>query len=398
MVQAIQFSGFKGMNNINGDTELPHDAARRIVNADVLDSGRLRRRKGSTLSLALAGAHSLWSDGVTAYYVLSNILYRFVPGSASVAMGSFNAGQNRISYVKVNEVIYLTCATASASIRNGVLSCWGVETPSSSPTLTASTGVMPAGVYAACVTYITADGRESAPSSIVWITLAADGGITTLSMPNPTSPFVTAKRLYLTLCDGDVFYQAAEVAITDQFTAIGVQVNGNQLRTLHLSVPPFGSALAHYNGWIFIVDAADPRIVWYTEAQDFDHVDKRSNYYQFSPVSLIAATLDGLYVCADQTYFLPQAGQKEAGQRLVLEVGAIANSASTIPNTTDAIWMTSRGPCIGKDGGIVELLVEKSIASGEMANAASMVREKDGIRQFVVVGNNTQASGLVAGG
>jgi len=398
MATVVNFSGFKGMDNIHADTELSNDVARRIVNADVLDSGRLRRRKGSTLALALAGAHSLWSDGVTAYYVLSNVLYRFVPGNASVALGAFAADTNRISYQKINSIVYLTCATARARINNGVLESWGIDNPTSAPTLITSAGVLPAGIYQACVTYVAADGRESGNSTLTSITLLVNGGITTLSMPNPVNADVTKKRLYLTADNGDTLYLAAEVNPTDQFTSIDTPVNGHALRTLHLSPPPFGSALTHYNGWIFIIDAADTHIVWYTESQDYEHVDRRKNFYQFAPVSVIASVTDGIYVCADNTYFLPMAGQPDAVQRIVLEFSAQANSATTIPNTTDAIWMTSRGPCIGKDSGIVELLVEKSIASGEMNNVAAIVREKDGARQFVVVGSNTQASGLIAGG
>lgn len=397
-MEPVIYSGLKGMDNIHGDIELPHDILRRLVNADVLDSGRLKRRKGSAQALSVSGAHSLWPDGVHAYFVLANQLRKFMVNGTSSVIGTFLAGLNKVSYSSVNGYVYLTCKTARARLLDGVLSTWGVELPTSPPTMTASAGSLSAGKYFACITYLLADGRESGASALSSITLAVDGGITTLSMPNPVDANVTKKRLYLSRADGDVLYMAAEVGRTDQFVSRGTEPAGAKLRTAHLSPPPMGKALDHYNGRIFIVDAAEPNVVWYTEAQDYDHVNLRKNYYQFAaPVSVIAAVKDGLYVCADQTYFIPGAGNPDARREIILEFGAIEGSASTLPNSANAIWMSIHGPVIGKDGGVVELIAEKAIAAADMTNATSMVREKDGLRQFVVVGSNGESSFLQAG-
>lgn len=398
MGQSVRFGAFKGMDNIHQDIELPHDVLRRAVNADVMDSGRLRRRKGSSQSLAIAGAHSLGGDGSRAYFIAANQMREFSPNGTSTVIGAFAAADNRAAYAPVNNDMYVTCKTASGRIRNGVLTPWGVEVPTAPPVLAASVGVLAAGEYYAAVTYVFADGRESGASALAKITLVATGGITTLAMPNPADANVTKKRLYISTTDGEVLFMAAEIAAADQFVTCGVFPAGARLRTAHLSPPPKGCALAQYNGKIFIVDAADPRVLWFTENLDYDHVDTRKNYYQFGvDISVIAAVTDGLYVCADQTYFLPNAGSPDAGQRVVLGFGAVAGSATQIPNSANMIWMTEHGPAIGKDGGAIELIAENSIASGDMINAAGMVREKDGIRQFVVVGNNTQESALQAG-
>lgn len=386
------------MDNIHDDIELQHDVLRRAVNADVLDSGRMKRRKGSTQALSASGSHSLWADGTQAYFILANQLRKFMVNGTSSVIGEFLAGVNKVSYHSVNGCIYMTCKTARARMLNGTLSSWGIEVPSSPPTMAASAGILTAGTYFACLTYLLADGRESGASLLSTITLPVDGGITTLSMPNPVDANVTKKRLYLSHSDGDVLYMAAEVGRMDQFVSCGTEPAGAQLRTAYLSPPPMGKELEYYNGRIFIVDAADPSIVWFTEALDYDHVNLLKNYYQFAaPVSVIAAVGDGLYVCSDQTYFISGAGSPDAARRIILEFGAIEGSASSLPNSADAIWMSVHGPVIGKDGGVVELIAEKIIAAADMTNAASMVREKDGLRQFVVVGNNGENSSLQAG-
>ena len=399
MTIPVKFRGWaRGVDNVHQDYEIPSDSLRRGVNVDILDSGKIRRRKGFTQTLASSGAHSLWSDGTVAYFVQNNQLRKFYENGTSVSLGTIAAGANRVSYVKVGQDVYFTCATARGKIKNGTLASWGVEVPATPPTVTTTAGVLPPGTYYAAVTYVMPDGRESGASLLTQTTLSTDGGVTVTSMPIPVDATITKKRLYLSTADGEILYMAAELGAADLFATISSPVSGAELRTAYLSTPPLGSAIAYTNGRIFVVDVADPRVVWFTEALDYDHVDTRKGYYTFgAPVSVIAGTSDGLYVCADMTYFIPGAGSPDATQRMVLEFGAIAGSETTIPFSTDVIWMTEQGPVIGKDGGVIEMLSKERMSPGGMADAAAMVRDKDSVRQYVVVGSNIDSSSLQAG-
>lgn len=399
MTIPVKFRGWaRGVDNVHQDYEIPADSLRRAVNVDVLDSGKLRRRKGSSQTLAASGSHSLWSDGATAYYVQSNTLRRFFENGTSTSLGTFAAGTNPVAYVKAGQEVYFTCATARGKIKNGILTSWGVEVPATPPTLTATAGVLPPGTYFAAVTYVTADGRESGASLLAQVTLAVDGGVAVTSMPVPVDSNVTKKRLYISTADGEVLYMAVEVASADLFATMASSVTGAELRTAYLSTPPLGSAVTLANGRIYIIDAVDPRVVWFTEALDYDHVDIRKGYYTFgSPVTVIAGVADGVFMCADMTYFVSGAGTAEATQRVVLEFGAVAGSATTIPFSTDAIWMTEQGPVIGKDGGVVEMLTKERMSPGGMVDATALVRDKDSVRQYIVVGSNTESSALQAG-
>lgn len=388
----------KGVDNVHTDYELPDDMLRRGVNVDVFDSGKLRRRKGHTIVTSLSGAHSMWSDGSAAYYARSNALYRFYENGVSTSLGTFQCGTNRVAFVKVDSEVYMTCSTARAAIRNGAMVSWGIAVPSVPPTIAATTGVLPAGTYHAAVTYLTADGRESGASLITKIVLATTGGIVTTAMPVSGDSSVTRKRLYVSTTDGEIMYMAAEVSAATQFVTVSTLPAGPELRTAYLVPPPLGVALAYFNGRIFIVDAADPTVVWYTEATDYGHVNMRKNFYKFgAAVTMIVNVDDGIYVAADQTYFISQAGSAEHSQRLVLEAGAVFGSAASIPDTTDAIWMSERGAVIGKAGGVVSVLSGAQVSSGGMIDGAAMVREQDSVRQYVVVGSNSQVSALQAG-
>jgi len=387
----------KGVDNVHADFELPPDTLMRGVNINILDSGKVRRRDGHALATALSGAHSLWSDGDTAYYIRANTLYRYSSAGVSTSIGAFAAGANRAAFVKVDADVYVTSKTAKTKIKGGVVSPWGVETPTSPPSVSATTGILPAGVYFVACTFLTADKQESGASSLAKITLATPGGIVTTAMPIPADPLATLKRVYISTTDGEVLYMAAEVSAATQFVSVTTLPSGAELRTEHISPPPLGVLLAYLNGRIFIVDAADPTILWYTEANAYGHIKLRKNFYKFeAPVTMIAASSDGLYVAADSTWFISGAGSAEATQRIVLEDGAVFGSAASIPDTTNVIWMSPRGAVIGKESGVIEVLADKRAFPGDMVDAAAMVREQNSIRQYVIV-EVTQRLKLYAG-
>jgi len=387
-----------GMNNIAPDHALPTSkygrtiAVRNAVNVDFDDSGNVRRRKGFSPSVAIPGAHSLWS-GAGAFFVAGDVLYSF-DGVTAHALGAVNTADGRLAYERVNADNYFICPTARGMIRGGALLPWGVEAPATPPTLVASAGNLDAGKYYAAMTYVLADGRESGASQLTSASLDASGGFAVVAMPVPIAAEVVKKRLYLSTADGDVLYLAMEAAPADQFAAIGSAPSGSELRTAYLSPPPLGHALAYFDGRLFI---ADGKTVWYTEPHDYDHVDTRENFYQFgAEVSVIAAVMDGLYVCADRTYFIPGAGGKNAEQLEVLDFGAFAGTAQRVPKSKNSIWMSERGPVVASAGGAVEVLSGDSLSPGKMEGAASLVRESDGLRQFIAVGRAAEGSSLQA--
>lgn len=395
MTHTVQLAGWpKGMDNIHADHEIPADTLRRAINFDVFDSGKLRRRRGFSQALAASGAHSLWSDGAdNAYFMAGGTLKRLSRDMSASSLGAVPSGVNPLAWSKVNADAYFTCPTARGKVTGGVLTDWGIDLPSSPPLMIQTAGALDVGTYHAVITYVMADGRESGSSAMSSHVLTASGNLAFYGLPIPTQAGVVGKRIYLTTADGEVFYRVAEVSAVSGTAILGAF--GPELRTLYLTPPPRGTALAFALGRLFI---ADGKTVWFTESMDFDHVDPRKNFYQFpKDVTLIAGTRDGLYVCADQTYFIAGAGTAEAVQRVVFDFGAIAGTNTIMPVTKDPIWFSERGAVIGKDGGMATIVSEKLVSPGRMTVAASMVREKDSLRQFIVVGNNSEASSLQCG-
>lgn len=390
-----------GVDNVHDDHELPRDALRNAVNVDILDSGKIRQRNGHVLSLAATSAHSLWSDENNAYYVEGNQLKKFNTDNTSTVIGTVNTDDNHLAYKKINEQVYFSSKIAKGKLVDGQLKQWGIDVPTSPPGLSLYSGTLEAGTYFAVVTYVADDGRESGASVQTSITLTDVGGIAVIGMPVPADATIAKKRLYLSTPNGEVLYMAKEVSADAQFIDISTLDLRQECRTLHLSPPPFSTAIAYANGRLFMVDAEDSRIVWFTESISYELVDRRKNYYVFDkPVTLIAGTATGrgLYICAGETYFISNAGVKDQdGKTTIFGFGAFAESLSTIPTTKEPIWMTERGAVIGKEDGGAQLLAAGRLEPGKMINVASMVREQNSIRQFVAVGNKTDASTVEAG-
>jgi hypothetical protein len=302
----------------------------------------------------------------------------------------------------VNGTVYISCATASAKIENGILAPWGIETPAGAVQLVpTTTGVMTPGDYQVAVTYVLSNGTESRPSLIATVTIPANtgagAGLIATSIPLPASPYVVSKRIYMSTADGEELYLVAEHPASTAFASFGLDPTGPRLLTAELSPIPNSIALANYGGRIFFVPAATPNVVGFTEAFGYDHTNLAANYYQFpAPVTVIAAVTDGLYVCADKTYFLAHAGSSDATQAIVLDFGAVYGSAVRIPQTATSMWLSPKGSVVGGDGGGVTMAVEASISVPAMSNAAGMYREQDGIKQFVVTGQNGAPGSLQA--
>lgn len=390
----------KGMDNVHEPHELASNALVRAINVDITDTGKVRRRRGHTLVNAMSDAHSLWDDGAdNAYFVRNNQLYKLLEGANTQLIGTVQANLNHLSYVSVHDTIYFTSKNVRGRIKNDVLEPWGIETPATPPQLAQTAGNLDAGTYFGLITYVLADGRESGASTISRVDLTESAGIATLLLPIPVDPAVTRKRLYLTTANGLNFYMAKEVAAADQFIIVNTETSGAELRTQHLSPLPNGIAITYSNGRIFVIDAADPRVVKYTLTNQYDHTDVREKYYLFpEPCNLIAGTKSGLYIGSGKAvYYIGNAGTAESSFNLIFNYGTIAESARIIPGTDEYIWMTERGAMVGHDGGQYEILANGSLVTGFMDNAASMVREKDGLTQYVVVGNNTEASSLQVG-
>lgn len=156
------------------------------------------------------------------------------------------------------------------------------------------------------------------------------------------------------------------------------------------SPPPPGSILRYHFGRIYIVDADDPRIVWFTEPYAFGRVKLQKGYLGFeSPVRIFESVSDGIWCATDEcTWWLAGTDPSEFAQQLMtvnpqLNYGGVARSSVKVPFDNDVMWMSPYGAVRAAPGGQIKALHENDVAVSPAAVGASLILEADGNNHFI---------------
>lgn len=397
-----------GINNLLPDYALPKEALRDGSNIDIFDNGKIKRRAGSAKKVNLVGAHSFWSDPKNprpdiAYYVAGTTLYslKMVSGIlTSTAIVTGLAAGRKVAYLFLNGDVFWSNSVISGRIHNGVNGPWGLETPASKPILTASTvgGLFP-GKYQVVLTYRNALGEESGTDVAQTISVPSGGSIVLTGMPTPVSSQVAQICVYCTAANGETLHKVAVIPSSSSTYTISTMANATTiLRTQFLQPMPAGDRIAHLNGVIFV--ASGPNI-FYTEPLRYGLCNLNENFYSFpQDVDEMLAVPDeaglrpqeGLYVCADRTYFLLRAGVPEVEQKIIFPFGAIKGTGLYLLNSPNVTWMSPRGQIVGGLAGKAKVETEAQYMPGVMSHGASIIREQNGLKQIINTVNQSEIS------
>lgn len=163
--------------------------------------------------------------------------------------------------------------------------------------------------------------------------------------------------------------------------------------------PPKASILTYYQGRIYL---AAGHMVWATEHLLYQYVDKNRGYFQFEgKVNMLAAVMDGLYVGTDEgVWFLGGKRFEELVRERVMDSPVIPGSAVIIPAElanppqvgpgvdtpmeVAVAFMTTRGFCVGEDGGKTTNLTEGKVFFPVAQRSQAFWRRQDGMNHYVV--------------
>jgi hypothetical protein len=374
-----------GVDNLATDQALPREALRNAVNVDLTKEGHARRRPGFT-SRRSSKAHSLWSDGTTLYGVDNESLSYFTRAASGVLTPTtLRAGfpsTQPVAWLAVNDRVYYSNGVVTGMIVNKVHYPWGVEVPNGQPTLTASAaGGLRAGRYQVAVTFVSSPGEEGGTGAAVAVEVAEGGGINLSAIPQPKDASVTRIRVYRTQTNADVFYLHAEYATGTTSATLGTSVSlGKVLDTQFMQPPLPGTLLDSFNGRLYIAAGS---VLWHTEALRYGTI-RMTNFMMFpADISLIASGDTGIYVAADQTYFLQ--GQEPKSMVLLpkLPHGAVKGTLVTDTQTHTLSWFSPQGFIKADAQGNIQNVSAGHITFERAETGAALLRESNGIRQVV---------------
>jgi hypothetical protein len=78
------------------------------------------------------------------------------------------------------------------------------------------------------------------------------------------------------------------------------------------------------------------------------------------------------------------------------DYGGVFGTGTQIPNTSHVAWQSPRGTILGMPDGQCKNIQEENVAPDFSTNGASLYREQDGKKQFLVSLNNATTSKMAA--
>lgn len=335
-------------------------------NVDLTDDGFISRREGFARSIA-GRFHSLWADDRGAYAVKDGDLVRIDPSTHALAVAVQAIGQSRVCYARLPDgLVYWTNGERIGRLDGAAPRALITPTPNPAPAAGATAGGLPPGRYQVCFTAVGPDG-ESASTDPVQIHLPNGGGIAFAGL-------TAATRIYATGPDGAVFNEIAP----GDYLSLGNL--GAACSTFLLSTMPAGQALAHYRGSLLV---ARGQFLYLSEPYRYGLINAGRGFIPFpAQISVVQPCEDGIYVCADKTYWIP-GDPLNTQPVVVLPYGALRGSAIFDRLTQTAYWQGRQGVVVAKPGGQVAVPQDEALIFNPASSGASLLREQDGERHVL---------------
>jgi len=386
----------QGSNNIAPRGQLPvgyRTGTRFIregVNVDILNGGEIDGRIGYARIFAATVGRGLLGIGSELIYGSGTdiISYNVDSGATKTLVGS-TPNAKLIGTVHAGE-LFMQRGSAKFRYKDGVIRRWGVETVVIQPTVTATTdGALEAGTYKIAATVVNPYGEESGTLASKTVDISANGKMTLTNLP--TTPADGVVRVYVSHANGATLYLQAEVAPGATVVVNSIDSHSLTLDTQFCIEPPTGTALTSHHGSILVTEG---KALWIMNPMR-PHLCRMATGFLQYPLEItnVVSVDPGVYITADQTYWVTDIETDHPAQQAVLGIGAVAGTA--LPTTEGATWMTEFGQAVAGDGGKVELPNKNSYAPVLADNAVAGIVRREGLELAVtVMGDNRRGNSM----
>lgn len=359
-MSVVRRDQFAGSNNIAKPERLPEGAVVDAVNMDFTVGGKAELRTGFSKVRDCSNARAIFDMGSNGLALVDGEdLIRVDQRGSETFIAKLSAGH--VAATLHNNLLYLNTAIESIVVGETVEQ-WSVEPPAFDVSLTS--GNMAVGLYKVAVTKL-ANGKES--GCIPAVISVGQGQSIVVSSAG------SGNRLYCSVANGQTLYYQG-TASHSNYIANPVD-DTERLETDMLQPFPFCEILDSHKG---LIVGARGRFLFYSMPLQPHLFNPEVNYIQFPcDIELIASVADGVYVCADKTYFISSIGSDNISQRVVLDFGAVKGTAVKLPNKTVA-WFSKYGQVMAGPEGITELINKASYSPETASDGAAGFLEHNG--------------------
>lgn len=378
---------FVGLNNRVPDHQLAivergrkaGDYLRNAVNVDLTASGTLQRRPGTEQVLPMSGAHSLWSDEHAAFFVADGTLYQLSDTLQATALRTGLVPGRSVSYARVSGDVYWSNGLLIERITAGVSGPAGVPPLNPAPVVSAASGgSLPAGLYQVALTRRSASGEESGSTTPVQVSVPENGTISVTGIAGGTD-FVS---VYMSPPNGDMLFRAAVLPAGQSVVSFpAMPALAGRLQTLLMRPMPAGQIVRYAHGRLLVASGS---MLYFSEPFAPALHNPSKGYIPFPErITVVEPTDGGVYVVADETYWLagPDITQSEVVTKL--PYGAVEGTSGQNPRDKTVFWFSSQGLVVGTPDGQVKNLQEDAVSVDPASSGATLYREQNGMRQLV---------------
>lgn len=379
MTDTIQIGPFLGINNRLPDFSLSAGDSgnylRSADNVDIDDAGNVRRRSAVSLAQAMSDAHSLkMTSATTGFLVRGGVLYAITLPAYSETLLKVLTNDTPMCYANLADDWYFSNGTDSGRVTAGVVYPIGLPTPAA-PALASIGGSLEKGWYQVTVSHANSvTGEEGGVATFASHELTSLGGIR-VTLPGATAG-ADVVNIYLSAANGGVPQLAATVAAGTATHDLIALATGPECSMRHEEPLPAGSLFIH-NGRLCSFKAGmlcvglPYRLGYYLPTE---------GYIPFpADISVAVPNQGGVYVAADQTYFIPgDLGNVEGALTMVLPYGAVPGTAFELPDEKTVGWFGAKGFVLADSQGSVKAPMANNVKLTPPASGTAEVYECDG--------------------
>ena len=399
----------QGLDNLSAETELPmgkkgpggvvQGALRVADNVDIGEAGKISRRRGYTIVESLEGLHSLWADKrypfMFAVHGTNLVKYSVDLVRTTVAALTSSAP---MSWAFDAGYVYYTNGFDSGRIDfDGFREPWALHAPIGQPLLQANAvGGLEAGQYQVAITYRDASDRESGTTMAESIDLTTGQGIRLLSIPQPTDAESTWIRIYATAANSSTLRFCQDVPAGTTTFVLGAQQLGAPLATQFQEPLPPGQIVRLYRGRMYVFRH---NVLYWSAAMHYGQGVLHRSYLSMDSDGTLLEGLHmgdeaGLFVSAGKrTYYFNGAEPEKWTRAIAHPHGAVPGSSIQIEpvvlgeegSGTMPLWFDTAGGMVtgGLGGRVTQLHRERFVGPVDVESAATVVRERAGVRQII---------------
>lgn len=377
------------------------------LNIDLDDAGRALRRSGFGSRIMAGYCHSVGPGDFPRCFVVSGtVMYEIQPDNTTTPIVTGLTPNRIVEYFTSQDRCYWTNGVEKGCIEGSGNRSWGLQVPPKisgtvvGGSLMTNRGDVSTARYQFTMIYLRNDNQESGAPAANYVDVPNNGGISFANLPVSSDPTVDRKAVYISEPNGKTLFLA--MTLPNSTTSAIYRTRGRMslpLRTMFLTPPPAGNVLSLQGGSMLI--GIDNRM-YYSEPYSFELYDP-VKYLQFQTrVNIICSFDNGTHVGTEDLHvWLAGDTPDKFEWNTRSNYGAITGTLDFVKADSAmfgkrkvvgvvGMWASKEGIVIGSQDGTLENLTRERFLYPVQPRGDGMIRQNNGMNQFVIVLQGTE--------